>query len=289
MSGDQERTVRPERLGVIGLGAIGGSLAWQCMRAGVPHVIAHATSAEDVTGAVEAGAVTHVVDTPEDVIAECDLAVLAVPPSATLELLSRLAEPIRAHGVRVTDVCSVKRAVVDRARELDLHSFFVGSHPFCGTHQSGFAGARDDLFRDSIVYVTPVNEGDEISQEIVTFWRDVLHASPVVMPAGPHDEMLAWTSHLPQVVSSALAVALAEGAPDGATYGTGARDTTRLAASNTTMWRDILMLNRSPIEQSLDTFARSVDTLKRALADEDAAAVAQWLDRGAEFRRRLAE
>ncbi len=69
--------MRPERLGVIGLGAIGGSLAWQSTRAGVPHVIAHATSAEDVTGAVEAGAVTHVVDTPEDVIAGCDLAVLA--------------------------------------------------------------------------------------------------------------------------------------------------------------------------------------------------------------------
>ncbi len=281
--------MRPERLGVIGLGAIGGSLAWQCTRAGVPHVIAQATSAEDVTGAVEAGAVTHVVDTPEDVIAGCDLAVLAVPPSATLELLSRLAEPIRARGVRVTDVCSVKRAVVDRARELDLHSLFVGSHPFCGTHQSGFAGARDDLFRDAVVYVTPVNEGDEISQEIVAFWRNVLDASPVVMPAGPHDEMLAWTSHLPQVVSSALAVALAEGVPDGAAYGTGARDTTRLAASSTAMWRDILMLNRAPIERSLDAFTRSVDTLKRALADEDAAAVAQWLDRGAEFRRRLAE
>ena len=281
--------MRPERLGVIGLGAVGGSLAWQCTRAGVPHVIAQATSAEDVTGAVEAGAVTRVVDTPEDVISGCDLAVLAVPPSATLELLSRLAEPIRARGVRVTDVCSVKCAVVDRARELDLHTLFVGSHPFCGTHQSGFAGARDDLFRDAVVYVTPVNEDDQISGEIVAFWRDILDASPVVMPAGPHDEMLAWTSHLPQVVSSALAVALAEGVPDGVAYGTGARDTTRLAASSTAVWRDILMLNRSPIEQSLDAFARSVDTLKRALADEDAAAVAQWLDRGAEFRRRLAE
>ena len=281
--------MRPERLGVIGLGAIGGSLAWQCMRAGVSHVIAQATSADDVTGAVEAGAVTHVVDTPEDVIAGCDLAVLAVPPLATLELLSRLAEPIRARGVRVTDVCSVKRAVVDRARELDLHSFFAGSHPFCGTHESGFAGARDDLFRESKVYVTPVNEDDQISQEIVAFWRDILDASPVVRPAGAHDEMQAWTSHLPQVVSSALAAALAEGAPEGAAYGTGARDTTRLAASSTAMWRDILMLNRSPIEQSLDAFARSVDALKRALADEDVAAVAQWLDRGAEFRRRLAE
>ncbi len=71
----------------------------------------------------------------------------------------------------MTDVCSVKRAVVDRACELDLHSLFVGSHPFCGTHQSGFAGARDDLFRDSIVYVTPVSEDNEVNQEIVAFWR----------------------------------------------------------------------------------------------------------------------
>ena len=281
--------MRPEWLGVIGLGAIGGSVARQATKAGVPHVVAYATSPEDSARALEVGAVTRVAADPEEVVSGSDLVVLAVPPVSTMDLLSGLAQTIRERAVVVTDVSSVKRPITDRARELGLESQFVGSHPLCGTHETGFAAARDDLFRDAVVYVTPAGDHDTVMQQVVRFWEDVLEAKPVVVRADVHDQLLAWTSHLPQAVSSALAVALAEGAPDDAVYGAGARDTTRLAASSVNMWRDVLTLNRSAVMESLDALERSIGSLKHALADDDAEAVAAWLERAAKFRRRLSE
>ncbi len=282
--------MRPERLGVLGLGAIGGSVARQATKAGVPHVIAYATSPEDSARALEVGAVARVAADPEEVVSGSDLVVLAVPPVSAMDLLSGLAPIIREGAVVVTDVSSVKRPITDRARELGLESQFVGSHPLCGTHETGFPAARDDLFRDAVVYVVPTLAGDhDTVTQVVRFWEDVLEAKPVIVGADVHDQMLAWTSHLPQAVSSALALALAEGAPEDAVFGAGARDTTRLATSSVTMWRDVLTLNRSAVMESLDGLERSIGSLKHALAQDDAVAVAEWLERAAEFRRRLSE
>ena len=281
--------MRPQRLGVLGLGAIGGSVARQATRAGVPEVVGFDTSSEEVASAVEAGAVARAAASPEEVIHECDLAVLAAPPMSNLALLGTLSDSIRDGSVVVTDVSGVKDPIVQRARELGLASQFAGSHPFCGTHLSGFEAAREDLFHDAVVYVTPVGDDLAVTDRIVGFWRDVLGACPVVVAAPEHDDMLALTSHLPQAVGSALAVALAEHAKEGAVFGAGARDTTRLAAGSTAMWRDIMMLNRSPILQSLDAFERSVEQLKRAVSEGDASAIEKWFDRGAEFRRRMPE
>ena len=281
--------MRPERLGVIGLGAIGGSVVRQATKAGVPHIVVYATSPDDSARALEVGAVTRVAADPEEVVSQSDVVVLAAPPVSTLDLLSGLAQTIRERAVVVTDVSSVKRPITDRARELGLESQFVGSHPLCGTHETGFPAARDDLFRDAVVYVTPAGDHDAVTRQVVRFWEEVLEAKPVVVRADVHDQMLAWTSHLPQAVSSALAVALAQGAPDDAVYGAGARDTTRLAASSVDMWRDVLTLNRSAVMESLDAVERSIGSLKNALADDDAEAVAAWLERAAKFRRRLSE
>ncbi len=275
-----------ERLGVIGLGAIGGSVARQARQAGVTRVIAYATSYDDMMDATDAGAVTGVMNAAADVIDGADLVVLAVPPRSILDLLSGLAQQITDRAVIVTDVASVKGPIVARALELHLESHFVGSHPLCGTHASGFAAASSDLFREALVYVTPTGV-DSVTEQVVGFWRDLMEARTVLVPAKAHDDMLAWTSHLPQAVSSALAAALADSAYHDASFGSGARDTTRLASSNIPMWRDILMLNRSAILAALSGFDRSLKELKRALDDRDAPGVERWLDRGAEFRRSL--
>lgn len=276
----------PHTLGVIGLGAIGGSVAWQAARHGVPRVVGFAADRRDGAEAARAGAVTALETDVRRVAAAAELLVLATPPRATLRLLRQLAPVVlRRPGVLVTDVCSVKQAVVDCAERAGMAERFAGSHPFAGTHLTGFAAARPDRFRGAVVYVTPVAGGDDAAREVADFWERVLEAQPVTLPAGRHDALLAWTSHLPQAAASALAAALARGAPDGARFGTGARDATRIAASGADMWADILLLNREPVLRCLDAFGQALGELAAALRAGDAPAVGRWLERGAEWRR----
>ena len=278
--------VVPHTLGVIGLGAIGGSLAWQAARSGVPRVVGYAADRRDGAEAARAGAVSSLETDVPRVVAQVDLLVLATPPRATLGLLEQIGPLVlRRPDVLVTDVCSVKRPVVDCAERTGLVERFAGSHPFAGTHLSGFAAARVDRFRGAVAYVTPCPGGEDAAREVADFWERVLEAQPVIMPADQHDTLLAWTSHLPQAAASALAATLARAAPEGARFGTGARDATRIAASGTEMWVDILLLNREHVLESLHALGESVEELAAALRAGDGDAVGRWLARGAVWRR----
>jgi hypothetical protein len=138
--------VRPSSLAVIGLGAIGGSLAWQARRAGVSRVVGYSPSRAEGVQALAASAISELADSPATAARGSDLVVLAVPPRATLDLIGRLA-PALEPGAVLTDVCSVKEPVVARAREAGLGNRFAGGHPLAGTHASGFAAARPDRLR----------------------------------------------------------------------------------------------------------------------------------------------
>jgi prephenate dehydrogenase len=185
----------------------------------------------------------------------------------------------------VTDVGSVKRAIVTRAEELGLQDRFAGSHPLAGTHRHGFEASRPDLFRRAVVYVTPCAGGEGAAREIVDFWEHVLEAEPVVLDAARHDAQLARTSHVPQVVSSLLGDFLARHAPPGSTFGSGAIDTTRLAASDPQLWTEILLMNRDELLVALRALDESLGSVERAIETGDARALMAWLTRAADWRR----
>jgi prephenate dehydrogenase len=188
----------------------------------------------------------------------------------------------------VTDVGSVKRAIIARAERLGLADRFAGSHPMAGTHLRGFAAARADLFRGAVVYVTPcAAAASNAAREIAHFWESVLEAHPVILDAGRHDAQLAATSHVPQVVASLLADYLARHAPPGASLGRGAIDTTRLAASDPALWTEILLMNRDELLPALRALEESLGTAERALEMGDAPALTAWLTRAAVWRRRV--
>lgn len=279
--------MRPDTLAVIGLGAIGGSVAWHAARAGIPRILGYALSPADGVAAARAGAVTEVSTRAEQAVERADLVVLAAPPRATLDLIDRLAPALSARRCLCADVSSVKTAIVRRAVARGLTELFAGSHPFAGTHESGFTAARPDMFAGEIVYVTPAEGGERAGAEVADFWERVIGAHPVIMTPERHDMFVAWTSHLPQAVASALAVALAEHSPDGARVGAGARSTTRLAASSVSMWTDVLLLNREPVLEALEGLDRAVGTLRKALDAGDAAAIGEWLQSGHAWRRQL--
>jgi prephenate dehydrogenase len=275
----------PTTLGVIGLGAIGGSVAWRAAQSGVPRIVGYSANRKDVTAAARQRAVTEIASDARRVARESEFLVIAAPPRATLKLLRTVADTVTGGTAFCTDVASVKQPIVALAEQLRMADRFAGSHPFAGTHERGFEAARPDRFDHAVVYVTPLAGGTQAADEIADFWDRVIGAHPVVVPAGQHDELLAWTSHLPQVVSSTLAVTLGRAAPGGARFGSGARDLTRLAAGSVEMWVDVLLMNRSAVLQCLERLDPVLDELKRALADGDGAAVARWLEEGARWRR----
>ncbi len=273
-------------MAVIGLGAIGGSLAWQCRLAGVSRVVGYSPSRGEGVAALRASAVSEIAESPARAVRGADFVVLAVPPGPTLELIGRLARFLEP-GAVLTDVCSVKVPVMARAAEAGLGGRFAGSHPLAGTHDSGFGAARPDRLRGCVVYVCESQdpEGAPAARAVMRFWEEVLEAHPILIPAAAHDRQLAWTSHLPQAVAYALAKALADRQLGGVSYGTGARDTTRLAASSAEMWLDILLQNEDPLVEALSGVESAMADLRHLIATGDRQGLERYLETAREFRR----
>jgi prephenate dehydrogenase len=239
---------------VVGLGLIGGSIARALHAAGYrvvgvdrPAVLRRARSARVLSDAFTS---------LEPALAGARLLVLATPPGATLRFLGRVARKGPA-GLVVTDVASIKRPVLAEARRLGLRGF-VGGHPIAGTEGRGFGASSGQLFRGRAWVLTP--EGAEaFAVRAVRALVRATGARPVLMRAAEHDRVLAFLSHLPQLLAWGLRAA-ARGdrvtRPRLSLAGPGYRDMTRLARSPRGLWREILEGNRDEVARALRVFAR---------------------------------
>ncbi|CAA9333315.1 MAG: hypothetical protein AVDCRST_MAG89-2245, partial [uncultured Gemmatimonadetes bacterium] len=187
-----------ESAAILGLGLIGGSLARDLAANGV-RVFAGDRDEAAVRAAAEQGIARPLTwNEPMDVV------VLAVPVVAARELLRELAG--RMEGVRlITDAGSTKRSIVDAAEQMGIGARFVGSHPLAGDHRSGWDASRAGLFEGARVYLSPSPSTDADALELARELWTRVGAVPEVMDAVEHDRRLAWTSHLPQAASTALA------------------------------------------------------------------------------------
>jgi prephenate dehydrogenase len=278
--------VLPSSLAVIGLGAIGGSLAWQSRLAGVSRVAGYSPEPAEGVQALKASAITELADTPARAARGAELVVLAVPPRPTLDLIAQLASGLEA-GALLTDVCSVKAPVVKQAVAAGLGDRFAGGHPLAGTHETGFGSARPDRLRGCVVYIceSGTANGHRAAESIASFWQHTLTASVVRIDAEAHDRQLAWTSHLPQAVGYALAKTLADRGLGGVSFGSGAKDTTRLAASNPEMWIDILLYNQPAVSEALERTELEIAELRRLMSSGDAPGLRRYLETARAFRR----
>jgi prephenate dehydrogenase len=278
--------MRPSSLAVIGLGAIGGSLAWQSRLAGVARVIGFSPNRAEGVQALKVSAITELADTPASAVEGAELVVLATPPQPTLDLIAPVASALDP-GAFLTDVCSIKAPVIQRALAAGIGDRFAGSHPLAGTHETGFASALPERFRGCVVYIceTGAPQGHVAAGLVASFWEETLEASPVHIGAEAHDRQLAWTSHLPQAVAFALAKVLADQQLGGVSFGSGARDTLRLAASNPDMWADILRYNRESLEQALSRTEDGLAELRRLIAGGDTAGLHDYLETARQFRQ----
>ena len=261
-----------KRVTIVGVGLIGGSLGLALKKHGFRGVIAGVGRRPTLEKALAAGAIDQAYEELEPGVQGADLVYLATPISTILDLLPRVRQAA-APGALVTDAGSTKTQITDRATLLFCDSpqspLFIGGHPMAGSEKRGVENAHADLFGGACYILTPLlREHLEMptAQEF-RGWLDRIGAQVMVMDAELHDKVVAWTSHLPQLVATALASTVLEKlAEDNLQLAAGGlRDTTRLAESPYSVWRDICLTNSDNIEQALNAMLQKLEHLRDSL------------------------
>ncbi len=261
-------------VGIVGVGLIGGSFGLALRAAGFGGEILGVSSEPSIEGAVARGAIDRAARL-EEAASACDLLLLSMPISGILETLQKLDPMVRPDAL-VTDVGSTKQAIVDEAKRSLKRCAFLGGHPMAGKELRGVAAADADLFRGRPWVLT--SDLDHPLRK----WIARFGAREIILDPARHDRLVAWSSHLPQLASTALASALHDRAPDAAMVaGPGLLDSTRLALSSFDLWRDILDTNQSEISEALDAYILKLQALRANFETEFA--------NGANFARSLRE
>jgi prephenate dehydrogenase len=280
-----------ERLAIVGIGLLGGSVAKAARAQAIAReIVGIGRDAIRLRPALEDGTLDRAATDLADGVRGADRIVLAAPVLANETLLAQ-AWRAAAPGALLTDVGSTKRGIVAAAERLAAERAdveFVGSHPMAGSEQSGYAVARVDLFQGATVVVTPTEANDAAAvKNVGEFWA-ALGARVVALDPGAHDRAVAAVSHLPHVVAWALVDAVGRFEPDAlAIAARGFKDTTRIAASDPEVWREILISNRSAVTASVAAFRQALDDLDRLVAAGDGTALAALLARVKAARERL--
>lgn len=263
-----------EKLAIIGVGLIGGSLARALRERGqVQEVVGFGRSLGNLQKAVELGVIDRAAVSVSDAAYNADMIVVAVPVGSMEEIFSQLA-PVLAEDVVVTDVGSVKRAVVDAAKRSFGPRFntFVPGHPIAGAEHSGVTASSAQLFEKHRVILTPETETDAAALVRVRAMWQLTGAEVITLSVEQHDEILAACSHLPHMLAYGLVDMLVRRDDHRATFelaAGGFRDFTRIASSDPTMWRDICLANREALAKVLRDFRDNLDSLTDAIVRGD--------------------
>lgn len=281
-----------QRLAIIGVGLIGGSLARALRKAGaVGEVVGCGRDEGHLQRAEALGVVDRWTTVPAEAVKDADVVVLAAPVGA-IEALFRAIRPALSTSAVITDVGSTKRSVIAAAEAAfgRCPANFVPGHPIAGTERTGVEASFPELFHQRRVILTPATETDPAATATVKAMWQKAGAEVSEMPAEHHDEVLAATSHLPHVLAYALVdhlAALDDRREIFAYAAGGFRDFTRIASSSPEMWRDIACANRAALTAALDGYLADLTKLREAIADNDAEAILALFRRAKQARDRL--
>jgi prephenate dehydrogenase len=263
---------------IIGNGLIGGSLGLALKKRRFLGRIVGCDRAAVLERARDRGAINEGHTDPTDAVRGSQVVVLATPVSGIIDLIGHLGPSLPAKTL-LTDVGSTKAEVLARATSVfgkNTHRFLAG-HPMAGVEQAGVEFADPDLFQGNAWFVTPApgqNVYDGLSGEYLG-WVEKIGARIATMDAEPHDELCAWISHVPQMISTALAAALVEEygpeAPLLEAGGRALRELTRISASPYSMWRDIAITNKKNIGDALHKVEQHLAHIRENLGTKELA------------------
>jgi cyclohexadieny/prephenate dehydrogenase len=260
-----------DRVALIGLGLIAGSMAHAMRRAGLAgEIVGTARSSETRRIAAELRLCDRVTETAAEAVAGADLVVLCVPVGAMATVAAEIA-PALAPGATVTDVGSVKRDVIAAVTpHLPAGVHFVPGHPLAGTEHSGPRAGFAELFDNRYVLLTPLPEADRAAVDRLRQLWERCGANVEEMDPDHHDLVLAVTSHTPHLIAYTM-VGVADDlrrVTDSEVIkysAAGFRDFTRIAASDPTMWRDVFLSNKDATLEILGRFTEELFALQRAI------------------------
>jgi prephenate dehydrogenase len=269
------------RLSIVGLGLLGGSVAKAARAASLAQeIVGVGRNPKSLEPALRARSVDRITTDLSEGVSGADMIVLATPVATLEGQLPAVWQAASSHAL-LTDVGSTKAAIVKTAEALGASRplSFVGSHPMAGSNLSGFSVARADLFSGATVILTPTDRTpSEAVKRVTEFW-EAMGGRVTVMDPATHDRAVAAISHLPHLVVDALVAAVVDMDPrflDVA--GRGFKDTTRIAASDPAVWREIFQENREALGEALAAFRGALGRLEGILAAGDDAAIESALE-----------
>jgi len=267
-----------ERLCIIGVGLIGGSLARALRVAGaVGEIVGASRNAEHLQRAVDLGVIDRFDTDISTAVQGADMVFLSVPLGAMRKVFELIKTSLAANAV-VTDGGSAKGCVVSDVEAVwgEMPAWFVPGHPIAGTERSGVEASFAELYQGKRVILTPTaSTAADALQRVRAMWEA---AGAVVneMEVRHHDEVLAATSHLPHVLAFTLVESLARMSEQREIFeyaAGGFRDFTRIASSDPVMWRDICLANRDAVLAMVEHFSSDLDVLTDAIRSRDADAI----------------
>ncbi|MCD1631173.1 bifunctional prephenate dehydrogenase/3-phosphoshikimate 1-carboxyvinyltransferase [Marinobacter shengliensis] len=283
-----------QRVAVIGLGLIGGSLASAIRSHNLARVVVgFDQKPEDAALGVDLGVIDQAATTLEQAVRGSDLVVLAVPVRATRVVLEQI-RPWLASDAVLTDVGSTKSSFVADVKAVfgNLSPRVIPGHPIAGSEKSGIRAANPDLFANHKVILTPADDADAAALSGLTALWEGTGATVLTMSVAYHDEVLAATSHLPHLIAFSLVDTLAgeDENMDIFRYAAGGfRDFTRIAASDPVMWHDIFLSNRDAVLRVIDHFTQDLDQLRAAIANGDGATLLRVFSRAKAAREHFSK
>jgi cyclohexadieny/prephenate dehydrogenase len=288
-------TIVYNRVALIGLGLIASSMFWSIRRGNLAkEVVGYAKSEKSRDIARSIGLCDQVFDDLKDTVENADLVVLCIPVGVMSEVVAQIAPNLKK-GATLSDVGSVKRAVIDAVKPLvPDHVHFVPAHPLAGTEHSGPESGFASLFdnRWCIIIPTPPSDPKAVDQ-LTRLWTG-MGAMVDKMDADHHDLVLAVTSHAPHLIAYTMV-----GVADDLSRVTdtevinysaaGFRDFTRIASSDPTMWRDVFLANKEATLEILGRFTEELFSLQRAIRTEDGQMLFDYFSRTRTIRRGILE
>src|SRR6056300_560452 len=283
-----------DRVALIGLGLIASSMFWAIKRAGLAgEVTGYARSAETRAAAREIGLCDRVCDSASEAVKGADLVVLCVPVGAMGAVAEQIA-PMLKPGAAVSDVGSVKRAVIDVVGpHLPEGVHFIPAHPLAGTEHSGPRSGFAELFDNRWCILVPEGPDTDATAKLRALWEG-MGSNVDEMDADHHDLVLAVTSHTPHLIAYTM-VGVADDlrrVTDSEVIkysAAGFRDFTRIAASDPTMWRDVFLTNKDATLEILGRFTEELFALQRAIRQGDGALLFDYFTRTRAIRRGIIE
>jgi prephenate dehydrogenase len=260
---------QPRRVGIYGLGLIGGSLA-KAIKSYLPGISLYGYDL--VRGRVNMALEEGVISAPlkGKLVGDMEVIFLALPVTKSLQAAPRLIRRMAPDAV-LTDCGSTKVSLCRKMEEFSDGPFFVGGHPIAGTEKAGYENGFPELFRERVVFLTPQgNTPGKAWRKVKNLWKGV-GAKVIKVDAGYHDHVFAFVSHLPHAVAYSLVHSVAtfdSKLPLGYSAG-GFKDFTRIASSDPTMWAEIMVENREEVLRALEHYGKSVSLLSKLVREGD--------------------